>query len=61
MNTDTPAPANGFWLAFSLDHKEDEAAASFRQRFGQPPQFIVESRGLLRVGPVPEGQEPKIA
>jgi hypothetical protein len=42
------------YLAFTLDHNEDEAAARFLTRFGAPPDTIIESHGILLVGPVPE-------
>ncbi len=44
-------------LCYTLDHNEDEAAAIFRQRFGVPPDHIVEQSGLLWLGPIPETQE----
>ena len=42
------------YLAFTLDHDEDEASARFIARFGMPPETISESNGILLVGPVPE-------
>lgn len=44
------------WLAFTRDHDENEAARTFEERFGQPPEYITESSGrypMLLVGPVP--------
>lgn len=40
-------------LAFTLDHDEDDAARLFMQRYGQPPEHIIEQSGLLWLGPVP--------
>lgn len=43
----------GVWLGFTADHGEEDAARRFRERYGRPPGYIVESLGLLLVGPVP--------
>ena len=50
----TPDPAGHAWRAFTLDHDERDAAAAFQRRYGAPPEFVFESRGLLLAGPVPE-------
>lgn len=50
-----PDPAGHAWRAFTLDTREEEAAGSFERRYGFPPEYVFESRGLLLVGPVPEG------
>jgi len=45
------------WLAFTKDHNEDDAAATFQRRYGQLPRYVFDGLGgLLLVGPVP-GQE----
>jgi hypothetical protein len=50
----TPAPGDFSWLAFTGDHDEGDAAATFRRRYGQPPRYIFDALGkLLLVGPVP--------
>ena len=49
----TPDPAGSYWRAFTLDTSEDDAAAAFLRRYGQPPRYIFENLGLLLVGPVP--------
>ncbi len=50
----TPAPGDFLWLAFTRDHNEDDAAATFRRRYGQLPRYIFDGLGgLLLVGPVP--------
>jgi hypothetical protein len=57
-----PDPHNHYWRGFTLDHDEAEASAAFTARYGQPPAYIFESRGVLLVGPVPEdraAQEPQ--
>ncbi len=41
------------YLAFTPDHDEADAAAAFQARFGRPPEYIVESHGILWLGPVP--------
>lgn len=46
-----------YYRAFSLDHDEEDAAARFTRRYGQPPERIFESHGILLVGPVPEDDE----
>lgn len=48
-----PEPGDRFFLAFSLDHDEGAAAAVFLRRYGRPPEYVFESRGLLLVGSVP--------
>lgn len=49
-----PDPAGSYWLAFTRDHNEDDAAATFRRRYDQLPRYIFDGLGgLLLVGPVP--------
>ena len=55
----TPDLARGLWRGFTVDHDEADAARRFEQRYGQPPEYIVEDRGVLWVGPIPEGAEPR--
>ena len=47
-----PDPAGHVWRAFTLDTPEEEAAAAFLRRYGRPPEFVFESRGLLLCGPI---------
>lgn len=49
-----PPPTEAAYLAFSLDTKEEVAAAAYQQRHGQPPEFVFESRGNLLCGPIPD-------
>ena len=42
-----------YFLAFSPDTSPEMAAARFLQRFGRPPEWILDSLGILFVGPVP--------
>lgn len=49
-----PDPSGSYWLAFTDDHDEGNAAATFRRRYGQPPRWVFENLGLLLVGPVPD-------
>ena len=46
------------WLCFSLDTDEDKAAERFRERFGQPPDEIIEYKSWLLVGPIQAEREP---
>lgn len=49
-----PEPRGAVWLAFTGDHNEDDAAATFQRRYGQLPRYIFDGLGgLLLVGPVP--------
>lgn len=48
-----PDLTQGLWRGFTADHDEAEAAQSFEQRYGKPPEYIVEDRGVLFVGPIP--------
>lgn len=42
------------WLAFTIDHNEEDASRAFQNRYGSPPTYIFESLHNLLVGPVPE-------
>jgi hypothetical protein len=47
------------WRAWTRDTDEHAAALAFERRYGQPPEYIVETPGrpgLLLVGPVPAGE-----
>lgn len=49
-----PDPSGSYWLAFTHDHDETDAAAVFLRRYGQPPRYVFDGLGgLLLVGPVP--------
>ena len=48
-----PDPGDRFYMAFTLDTPEEEAAAAFLRRYGSNPEFVFESRGLLLCGPIP--------
>lgn len=48
-----PPPTEAIYQAWTLDTKEDIAAAAFARRYGQHPEFVFESLGLLLCGPVP--------
>lgn len=49
-----PDPRGAVWLAFTKDHNEDDAAATFQRRYGQLPRYVFDGLGgLLLVGPVP--------
>lgn len=52
-----PEMGSATWLAFTPEHNEDAAAATFVSRFREPPEFIFESRGLLLAGPIPSQKE----
>jgi hypothetical protein len=54
--TDHP-PANlhtRAWRVLTADTSEEEAAALFARRFGQPPEYIFDYGAYLYAGPVPE-------
>lgn len=40
------------WLGFTGDHDKLDAARAFVLRYGQRPRYVLESRGLLLVGPI---------
>lgn len=46
----------GSWRMFTRDHDEADAARLFVQRYGQPPEYLIEDGAYLYVGPVPEKQ-----
>lgn len=49
-----PDPRGAVWLAFTKDHNEDDAAATFQRRYGQLPRYVFDGLGgLLLAGPVP--------
>lgn len=50
----TPDLTAHHWRGFTLDHDEADAAAQFTARYGQPPEYIIEYKGNLLVGPLPE-------
>ncbi len=43
------------WRGYTRDTDEAEAARLFTDRYGAPPEFIVESKGILLAGPIPAG------
>lgn len=57
-----PDPAIGCWVTFTIDHDEDDAARRFQERYGRPPEHIIEDHRYrhptLKVGPVPEEPTP---
>lgn len=50
--------SRGAWMTFTIDHDEQDAAAKFLRRYGQPPEHVIEDRRwkvpTLKVGPVPD-------
>lgn len=52
--TPTPDLTHHHYLGFTLDEPEDYAAQRFHQRYGAPPEHIIESLGILYVGPIPD-------
>lgn len=60
--TAEPDPAIGCWVTFTIDHSEDDAARRFQERYGRPPEHIIEDHRYrhptLKVGPVPEEPTP---
>jgi hypothetical protein len=49
-----PDPREHAWMGFTLDEREEAAAAAFQRRYGRPPEFVFESRGNLLCGPIME-------
>lgn len=43
-------------LCYTLDTDEHAAALAYRERYGVPPEEIIEAAGLLWLGPVPTEQ-----
>lgn len=50
---DRPQPLTRY-LCFTTSTDETEAAQRFQDRYGQPPDQILDFKGLLWVGPIPE-------
>lgn len=48
-----PDPHDSMWMGFTLDTREETAATIFQHRYGQPPEYVFESRGNLLCGPIP--------
>jgi hypothetical protein len=44
-------------LCFTKDHPREKAIGTFYDRFGAMPEHVVEDRGLLWLGPIPQPQE----
>lgn len=51
---DAPSPQRHEYRMFTGNMDETSAAIQFENRYGQPPEYIVEWRGWLYVGPIPE-------
>ncbi len=45
---------DAYYLCFTVDHKPEQARATFVDRYGVPPAGWSWHDGLLWVGPVPE-------
>ncbi len=49
--------SRGAWMAFTIDHDEQDAVTKFEWRYGRPPEHVIEDRRwkapTLKVGPVP--------
>ena len=52
---DAPDPHEHAYRMFTQDHSEEGASGKFLQRYGRPPEWVVEHLGWLYVGPIPEG------
>ena len=48
-----PGPLGTTWLVAELTDNEDELAARFTRKHGQPPEHILPHKGHLWLGPVP--------
>lgn len=49
-----PGRLGDSWQVYSLDTDEALAARDYERRYGQPPEYIVEYRRALWLGPTPE-------
>lgn len=56
MNLLPPALRGKLFLGFTADTDPETAAGAFTQRYGKPPEWILDSLGVLYVGPIPEVQ-----
>ena len=52
--TDAPDPHEHEYKLFAAWATEDEIDAWFRHKYGQPPEWIIEWKSWLYVGPIPE-------
>ena len=48
-----PDPTAHYWRGFTRDTDEAEASRLFTARYGAPPEFIIEAKGILLAGPIP--------
>ena len=53
---DAPNPKLTTWRMFTSTTAEEVAAAQFQNRYGEPPEWVIEWRGWLYVGPIPEAR-----
>lgn len=54
MNLLPDALRGKFFRGFTPDTDPEEAAAIFKARYGRQPEWILDSLGVLYVGPIPE-------
>lgn len=50
-----PGPLGVSWFVAELTDNEDDMAARFARKHGQPPEHILPHKGHLWLGPVPQG------
>ena len=51
------APRKPAYFCCTEDHDRDDAVRRFVRRYGYEPDEVFESKGLLKLGPCPEGRE----
>ena len=50
-----PGSLGTTWLVAELGDDEDELAARFAVRHGQPPEYILPHKNMIWLGPIPGG------
>ena len=53
---EAPSPHQFNYRCFTADMDEDKAVTRFRDLFGRWPEWVIESLGLLWVGPIEKGE-----
>ena len=51
MTPDRPQLQTAY-LCFTAEHDEEAASRRFAEKYGQPPEYIIEHGGLLWLGPI---------
>lgn len=54
---DAPDPHDHPYRLWTADSDEMAAVASFKDRYGKPPEWVIEHLGHLWIGPIPEEEQ----